>query len=89
MMIIRFFEKDDDRDVEGPDRETILAQILRERIEDTYDRVFGAGSGSDSIWYGDDTVNAQEALDNGRAVQYMMSRRRHEYEDWQIEGITQ
>ena len=81
-MIICFKEKHDDRFVEGPDLDTILAHILRERISDTYGAMFGGEDDGVSVWYDDDTTRAQRFLKTGRAAEYMRFRRRHEYEDW-------
>lgn len=76
-MIVTFYEKHENRLVEGPDLETICARVLKERIEDT----MGYGL---SVWYDEDTENAQRALDQGRAVEYLLARRSYEYEDFEV-----
>lgn len=80
-MIICFKEKHEDRFVEGDCKEDILAQVLQERINDTYGRLFRT-SNTNSIWYEDETEKAQQALENGQAVQFMTARRSYEYENW-------
>lgn len=81
-MIICFEEKHDRRFVEGPDRDTILSHVLRQRIADTYGAMFGGEDDGVSIWYGEDTEKAKKYLDAGKAAQYMTWRRSYEYEDW-------
>lgn len=81
-MIICFEEKHGNRFVQGPDRETILAHVLRDRIADTYGAMFGGEDDGVSVWYDKDTQRAKKFLDEGKASQYMTWRRQHEYEDW-------
>lgn len=89
-MIICFEEKHGNRYVEGPDRASILAYVLSDRISDTYGAMFGAGGDDTSVWYDDETERARQYLGAGKAEQYMTWRRAHEYEDWhelQVEKI--
>jgi hypothetical protein len=81
-MIICFKEKHDKRFVEGPDRNAILAHVLRERIADTYGLMFDGEDDGVSVWYAEDTEKAKKYLDEGKATQYMSFRRSCEYEDW-------
>ena len=83
-MIICFKEKDGDYFVEGETSSEILSHVLKTRIEDDYGSMFGGEPDGVSVWYDDDTVNAQKALDTGRAALYMESRRYNEYEDYHV-----
>lgn len=79
-MLICFKEKYDDRFIEGSDKENICSKVLKERIDDT----MGYGP---SVWYDEDTENAQRALDSGKAYEYLKSRQDYEYEGFYIVAV--
>ncbi len=67
-----FYEKWDDR-IERGNLKEICDKVLSERIKDT-------GGYGLSIWYEEDTENAQKALDRGDSFHYLCSREDYEYE---------
>lgn len=73
--VLVFEEKYGSRYIYGNSKEEIAQTILKERIEDT----MGYGL---SVWYGEDTENAQRALDNNKAYEYLVSRKTYEYENF-------
>ena len=75
-MLMCFKEKWSDRYVYGENVDVICAKVLKERIGET----LGYGR---SIWYEEDTENAIKTLNDGRAKEYMYSRRSFEYEDFE------
>lgn len=92
-MIICFEEKHGNRYVEGPDRASILAYVLSDRISDTYGAMFGAGGDDTSVWYDDETEKARQYLGAGKAEQVeqrrIQSLREQNPEvNWLMVGIT-
>lgn len=73
-VLVTLYEKHGNRRLVGNTVEELAAQVVAERIADTH----GFGQ---SIWYEEDTENAQRAIEQNVAYQYLMSRRGYEYED--------
>lgn len=88
MAVVVFHTKYGDDIRTGESVREIMDQVLSERIEDTWEKTFPEHAGdSRSIWYDEDTKEAEQALVWGRGLEFMMARRDYEYEGYTIRSM--